>query len=375
MKCKAPLQVPMEGYIRRFIEVPCGKCLNCLESKRAIWTFRIMNELEVAESARFVTLTYDEKYLPWINENKQIGTLWEEDTPLKKSENIMESLNLADLQKFIKDVRNEILKESTETLKRRLNSKDRKEAVRWIKRSEKTGKWSPKLRYFACGEYGEKGNRPHYHIILYNLPNHWYKYDSIHKEEYSPRLEKIWGKGIISIGNVERGSAHYVAKYTIKQLLDNWDENDIRIGPFAVMSKNPGIGSNYINDDNRNYFINTENYHTRLKGGYIQPIGRYYKEKIWEPKKEKSEFEIQTESGRTEIKTGGIRLYTKEESNAKRKTHEYTNKKEKIEKDQILGEIYGDIVEAELIYIKRKREEIATDELRAKSTNLKGKKL
>ena len=145
--------------------------------------------------------------------------------------------------------------------------------IRWLKQSEKTEKWSPKLRYFACGEYGTKGDRPHYHIILFNVPINWYVWDPIHKEWYSPKLDAIWGKGFIKIGEITEGRAHYVAKYTIKSLLDDWDEKDIRPKPFAIMSKNPGIGSNYTeNDETRDYFIRSEVNYTRGKGGYIQPI-------------------------------------------------------------------------------------------------------
>ena len=38
--------------------------------------------------------------------------------------------------------------------------------------------------------------------------------------------------------------------------MDGWDDYDPREKPYAVMSRNPGIGNNYINDENRAYYNN-----------------------------------------------------------------------------------------------------------------------
>jgi len=344
-------------------EIPCGGCLNCLENRRAVWTFRIIQELDVAETARFVTLTYDEKHLPWINEKGTIGTIWpkkinERNSQWEKSIKLTQSLHKADLQKFLKECRNKIMKDHWDTFKGS-KIKELEETIRYVKKSEITGKWSPKLRYFACGEYGttgQRGNNPHYHIIIFNIPRKWYKTDPIHNEEYSNEMESLWNKGMIKISGVVRASAHYVAKYTIKSLNDKWKKDDIRPKPFAIMSKNPGIGNNYINDENRNYHIGSETYHTYLKGGYIQPIGRYYKEKIFVPKKKTQKFKIQTEIGETTIETPGIRKYSKEETNAKRKIQQHVKNKENAQKEQFISEEIGDINEGERLYYKRERE-------------------
>lgn len=381
MKCETPLWIK-QNNLQKGVDVPCGKCIPCLENRRAVWTFRIMQELEVAETARFVTLTYDEKHLPWINEKAKIGTIWNNsNSPCgmkqlrEQNKTLEETLCLTDLQKFLKNVRKEIQKYYEETFKgSKIN--DLKEAIRYVKKSEKSGKWSPKLRYFACGEYGTKGDRPHYHIILFNVPLEWYIWDTIHKEWYSPKLEKIWSKGIIDIKEVERGSAHYVAKYTIKNSLDGWNDKDIRTKPFAVMSKNPGIGNNYINDENRDYHLSSQTYHTRLKGGYIQPIGRYYKQKIFEretPDKEGVYYE--TETGERVQRDSRIQIRKPEESKAIRKTNEILIRKENAKKEQTYAETDGDIEESEMLLHKRRTEAIETNNLKSRNTYLKGRKL
>jgi len=93
-----------------------------------------------------------------------------------------------------------------------------------------------KVRFFQCGEYGQvydnKGNvviengipilgRPHHHIILFN---HQFKDTILFKEKkgnkiyQSPTLEKIWGKGFCTIGNVTFQSSTYVARYITKKI-------------------------------------------------------------------------------------------------------------------------------------------------------------
>lgn len=167
---------------------------------------------------------------------------------------------------------------------------------RWYKYSEKSQKWAPKVRYFGCGEYGGNTKRPHYHIILFNVPNSFYKKDPIHRKEYSMEIEKIWKKGSVDIGNVERGSVHYVTKYHLFPLVMEWDEKEERERPFALMSRKPGIGINYINDEFRNYINSTKNSYATLKDGIKQPLGKYYKEKIKEELSEESIREMRRRS-------------------------------------------------------------------------------
>merc|ERR1711906_76548 len=108
----------------------------------------------------FITLTYDAEHLP------EYGTL------VKK-----------DFQDFMK------------RLRKKYNKK--------------------KIRYYQCGEYGEKFGRPHYHAIIFNhtFPD-MEKVPGKHKDLYTPEiLKKIWKKGHVSIGTVNFETAAYVANY------------------------------------------------------------------------------------------------------------------------------------------------------------------
>lgn len=222
--------------------VPCGRCYNCIQTKRSVWTFRILMELRGSTSGYFVTLTYDNLNIP-----------------------LDYQLDKRHLQLFLKSLRARILK-------------DYRKDERYCKKSEKSSKWSPKLRYFGCGEYGGKTKRPHYHLILFNLPKNYVKKDPIHRDFYSPIIEKIWKKGKIHVGKVEQGSAHYMTKYHMFPLQD--DADYYQTAPFALMSRRPGIGANFVTDEIKDYFISTKNSFVTFENGIKLPLGRFYKDKI-----------------------------------------------------------------------------------------------
>jgi len=354
MKCQS------EMVVRGGQKIPCGKCVICLQNKQSVWTFRIMNECDVAETARFVTLTYDEKYLPYRNDNGVNGTLWDKESKLWGGDysRLVNSLELRDVQLFLKKCRSKVMNEANNAFKSDREGREN-EMIRYVKKSEISGKWSCKMRYFGCGEYGEHGTeRSHWHILMWNLPREWYKWDPIHEEEYSTVLEEIWGKGFVSIGQVNRHRCAYVAGYMMKQVGHWWDEEkEIRQKPMQFMSKNPGIGANWINDENRNYITRTKNNYVGCEGGYKQPIGTYYKKKIYGDEKEKWEYEYEAEEGRTVTgETPGVRLRSKEETMAIRKGRKAERKQERAIEERVQSEEYGDIIGSDQ-RIRREAEE------------------
>jgi hypothetical protein len=156
------------------IQLPCGRCKGCRLEYSRQWALRCHHEAQMYSDNAFITLTYAPEHLP-------------DDYSIHKSE----------LQKFFKRLR------------------------------KTTGK---KIRYFACGEYGEKGNRPHYHAIIfgYDFPDKvLYSQTSNGDNLYrSPTLEKVWKKGFSLIGNVTFESAAYVARYVMKKRKGKPDQVD-----------------------------------------------------------------------------------------------------------------------------------------------------
>lgn len=120
----------------------------------------------------------------------------------------------------------------------------------------------PRCRFYMCGEYGEKEQRPHYHACVFNIefPDMVYFKRSPSGEDIyrSPKLERLWKHGYSSIGALTFESAAYVARYVLKKRTgDSAQAHYERITPdgeiialepeFAQMSLKPGIGAEWFN--------------------------------------------------------------------------------------------------------------------------------
>lgn len=146
------------------MQVACGQCIGCKLERSRQWAVRMMHEAEMYEDNCFITLTYSPEKLPHDG-----------------------SLDVSHFQKFIKRLR---------------------------KRSKQ------KFKYFHCGEYGEKLERPHYHAIIFGL-DFDDKIEHSGTGEYatytSDTLDDCWGNGFCLIGSVTFESAAYVARYCTKK--------------------------------------------------------------------------------------------------------------------------------------------------------------
>ncbi|AXH73829.1 MAG: putative replication initiation protein [Microviridae sp.] len=93
------------------------------------------------------------------------------------------------------------------------------------------------LRYYLISEYGTKWLRPHFHVILYNLPS------VFASSEY---LSSVWSHGSVDVGNVTPDSIAYVTAYRIgvPRGDDYHAKYGTRMRPYSCMSK--GLGSSYI---------------------------------------------------------------------------------------------------------------------------------
>lgn len=222
MICPTPLNLidPRYNDPKTRLNVPCGKCGACESNRRNEWTFRLIWEERASVSSHFLTLTYTDENLP----TTQHGEI-----TLKKK----------DLQDFFKRLRKHDTKHHT-----------------------------TQIRYYAVGEYGTKTQRPHYHVILFNAHNNTIN-----------NLDQIWQLGITHVGTTTQGSIHYVTKYHVNYRTKEKDESN-RISEFALMSKRPAIGHNYIQ---QNYEYHKENGFTTVKNnGYDQKIPRYFRNKIFD---------------------------------------------------------------------------------------------
>lgn len=196
------------------VSVPCGKCLACLSNKRSDWAFRLEQEFKYSKCASFVTLTYDEKHL---RSNR--------------------SLCKRDVQLFLKRLRKKYVEN--------------------------------RIRYYCVGEYGSKGGRPHYHLLLFNCEDT----EAVRDSWRDSRGNTI---GIVHVGTVTQASISYCLKYLVQPMV----EVEGLEPPFALMSRGYAIGGRYLTDamvqwhrDNDANFAMRE--HVRIR------LPRFYRSKIW----------------------------------------------------------------------------------------------
>lgn len=190
------------------VTLPCGQCIGCRLERSRQWATRIMHENSLHEESCFLTLTYDDEHLP-----KDL------------------SLNVKHHQDFMKRLR------------------------------ARTGR---KLRFFQCGEYGERYGRPHYHSCLFGFSfpdRQLYSVrggNAIYTSEF---LRDVWSFGHAVIGDVTFDSAAYVARYVLKKVTGEPAEQHYRsFDPatgevlqegrrqpeYVTMSRKPGIGADWI---------------------------------------------------------------------------------------------------------------------------------
>jgi hypothetical protein len=233
-KARSPTGIPMS--------VPCGQCIGCRLDRSRQWATRMVHELKYHTEACFITLTYAPEHLPNFG-----------------------NLHVQDFQKFMKDLRYHFS---------------------YVAENPETGK--PKryyrpIRYFHCGEYGEKClncgenklnckcghysatlGRPHFHAIIYGVE--FYDLELLKKTKSgefiykSQTLTDIWGKGHASVGNVTFESCAYVARYVTKKITGEQADGHYmepitideetgevldglwRNPEYTTMSRRPGIG-------------------------------------------------------------------------------------------------------------------------------------
>lgn len=220
------------------IPVPCGRCPECKQRRITGWIFRLEQELNRSITAHFVTLTYDSTHVPITDA-------------------LYMSLKKEDVQKFFK------------RLRKAVSSEWRRQHAR--QEFEKHEAWfteEPVIKYYLCGEYGTDTNRPHYHAIIYNVPDWSY-------------IENAWQMGAIHYGDdVSSNAMAYTTKYMDKPKRIPMHRNDDRQPEFSLMSK--GLGENYLTPENIQWHKSdlTGRAYLPTQGKKIS-MPRYYKDKIY----------------------------------------------------------------------------------------------
>lgn len=182
-----------EKYLSRFLSVndvwlPCGKCIQCLNSRSKNWEIRSIFEKNSHIDNCCLTLTYDDVHLP-----RSADFIQTDDGIIKVPEDKNGVACYKDIQDFVKRIR-------------------------------KHFDFKKEIRYICSVEYGSTGTlRPHYHIILFGFcPDDLRLYKKSKKGTLlykSDFLTEKWSKGFVDVGKCDVQSCRYVAQYCCKGLL------------------------------------------------------------------------------------------------------------------------------------------------------------
>lgn len=191
------------------ITVPCSQCIGCRLDRSRQWAMRCVHESQMHEQNCFITLTYNEENLPYPP-----------------------SLNHRHFQLFMKRFRKKFPDDT--------------------------------IRFYQCGEYGDENKRPHYHAIIFgfDFPDKTLWKESKNGDNYyvSDVLNELWGKGYAIIGSVTFESAAYVARYIMKKVTGDDQEEHYKcvdedsgevfdLKPeYTAMSRRPGIGKKWYDE-------------------------------------------------------------------------------------------------------------------------------
>lgn len=222
------------------LEIPCGNCMGCKLEKSRQWAVRMMHEAHFHGQNSFLTLTYSDEACP-----ADYG------------------LDLRHLQLFMKRLRRSL---------------------------------AHKIRFYACGEYGDKTGRPHYHAIIFGWDPPDQTFHSMSergdKQYRSAALDRHWDHGIATTGKVTMESCRYVAAYVTKKIKTNddfglgryWRVSPVtgelhKVRPeFSVMSRRPGLGQAYVDKYKSDFFPSG----FIVMDGIKQAVPRFYKSKLTE---------------------------------------------------------------------------------------------
>jgi hypothetical protein len=203
--------VKNEGYADTEISIPCGQCIGCRLDYSRNWALRCMHEAQLHKENCFITLTYEDENLPLVS-------------------NMYPTLDKSHFQKFMKRLRK---------------------------------KFGDGIRYYACGEYGDQNDRPHYHACIFglNFPDRVHEVTKNGNHLYSSKiLQKLWPFGFSTIGELTFETAAYTARYCMKKAKGkNKESHYERLIPetgeitqiepeFSLMSRRPGIGRDWIDN-------------------------------------------------------------------------------------------------------------------------------
>lgn len=205
IKCLHPVRIKHKNT-GEWMYVGCGKCPSCKNLRSSQLTLKCNLESRSHEYCHFITLTYDDTFVPVCAPIAVHGTQGKE-------------YHLVSLCRRTGEFGNVLATVSLrESLIDRLYKKlgtdygipylSRRDVQLFIKRLRKLIKTecNENIRFFVCGEYGPKHLRPHYHLLV------WHS-DRQTSEKMADFVCKAWKFGYTDIQLSNGNATNYVASY------------------------------------------------------------------------------------------------------------------------------------------------------------------
>lgn len=197
------------GYVP--LRLPCGGCIGCRIKVARDWTIRCLLELREHDDATWATLTYDDDHLP-------------------------PTLVKPHLSGYLKRLREAVFTRAWRAAPTADLTPPERRALRQQIRQDTA------VRFFGVGEFGDRTNRPHYHVILYGVARD------------DPLVQLAWKFGHVRSDPVTPQSIAYTAGYAQKKIRRHYgparsfivpDGERLAVlkhqEPFRLCSRRPGI--------------------------------------------------------------------------------------------------------------------------------------
>lgn len=249
MDCFHPVFLKDQG-----IYVRCGSCPACLGYRQQAWIGRLTAELQLSDNAYFVTFTYNDESLKYLDETFDFeGNIATPRCaiPCKR-----------DLQLFLKRVRK--FKSggrfplSLDLLLPGMS--------RYLRVSDS------RMKYYIVSEYGPENLRPHYHGIFFNVDNDIFTVECLFRQ--------CWPFGFIEVDECNVRTISYVTKYLLQnKLIPDLPEYLPR--PFSLMSK--GLGAGLLTPNLLDWWRSNPTNRVYIpEHGSKKVMSRYYKDKVFD---------------------------------------------------------------------------------------------
>ena len=205
-RCLKPRRV-RNRYTHDVVVTSCGQCVSCLKAKSNRYVSLCSAMSDVSKSVFFITLTYNPDYLPVVQfriSNNLADVSTSDGTTYY---GLPCPMSLTD--KHFYDLGMPSLSDSSFLGKGRFGILVKSDLQKFFKRLRKRLSYAfPTLliKYFACGEYGSRTFRPHFHVVVFcSAP--------VSATIFAPLVSQSWTYGIVDVQRVKSSASSYVASY------------------------------------------------------------------------------------------------------------------------------------------------------------------